>query len=140
MKFMNGDTLVARITPSLENGKTAFVDFLNNDDVGWGSTEYVVLRPKLYLPPEYGYCFARTEEFRSHAIMNMTGTSGRQRVPENCFDDYKMILPPKDLTEVFGKISKKIFLKIKENAEMQDNLIKVRDILLSKLMSGEIRV
>ena len=46
MKFMNGDTLIARITPCLENGKTAFVDFLKNGEVGWGSTEYIVLRPK----------------------------------------------------------------------------------------------
>jgi hypothetical protein len=50
---MNGDTLVARITPCLENGKTAFVDFLKNGQVGWGSTEYIVLRPKLPLPEEF---------------------------------------------------------------------------------------
>ena len=140
MKFMNGDTLVARITPSLENGKTAFVDFLQNNEVGWGSTEYIVLRPRNLLPPEYGYCFARTDEFRSHAIANMTGTSGRQRVPENCFDDYKVVNPPIDLAETFGKISKKLFLKIRENGEMCDVLITLRDSLLPKLMSGEIRV
>ena len=51
MKFINGDTLVARITPCLENGKTAFVDFLKEGQVGWGSTEYIVLRPK---PPIHG--------------------------------------------------------------------------------------
>src|SRR5690606_36792345 len=49
-RFMNGDTLLARITPCLENGKTAFVDFLNDDEVGWGSTEFIVLRPKPPLP------------------------------------------------------------------------------------------
>jgi len=140
MKFINGDTLVARITPSLENGKTAFVDFLQNDEIGWGSTEYIVLRPQNPIPPEYGYCFARTDEFRSHAIMNMTGTSGRQRVPENCFDDYKVVKPPTEITQTFGKISRKLFLKIKENAESYDILITLRDMLLPKLMSGEIRV
>ena len=140
MRFINGDTLVARITPSLENGKTAFVDFLRNSEVGWGSTEYIVLRPRNPLPPEYGYCFARTDEFRSHAIANMTGTSGRQRVPENCFDDYKVATPPIDLAETFGKISKKLFLKIRENGEMCDVLTTLRDSLLPKLMSGEIRV
>ena len=139
-KFINGDTLVARITPSLENGKTAFVDFLQNNEVGWGSTEYIVLRPRNPLPPEYGYCFARTDEFRSHAIANMTGTSGRQRVPENCFDDYKVVAPPIGLAETFGKISKKLFLKIRENGEMCDVLTTLRDSLLPKLMSGEIRV
>ncbi len=140
MKFMNGDTLVARITPSLENGKTAFVDFLQNNEVGWGSTEYIVLRPRNPLPPEYGYCFARTDEFRAHAIANMTGTSGRQRVPENCFDDYKDVTPPIDLAETFGKISKKLFLKIRENGEMCDVLTTLRDSLLPKLMSGKIRI
>ena len=140
MKFINGDTLVARITPSLENGKTAFVDFLQNSEVGWGSTEYIVLRPRNPLPQEYGYCFARTDEFRSHAIANMTGTSGRQRVPENCFDDYKVVTPPIDLAETFGKISKKLFLKIRENGEMCGVLTTLRDSLLPKLMSGEIRV
>ena len=140
MKFMNGDTLVARITPSLENGKTAFVDFLQNNEVGWGSTEYIVLRPRNLLPPEYGYCFARTDEFRSHAIANMTGTSRRQRVPENCFDDYKVVNPPIDVVETFGKISKKLFLKIRENGEMCNVFITLRDSLLPKLMSGKIRV
>ena len=59
MRFENGDTLVARITPCLENGKTAFVDFLEADQVGWGSTEYIVLRPRPPLPAEFG-CLART--------------------------------------------------------------------------------
>jgi type I restriction enzyme, S subunit len=140
MKFINGDTLVARITPSLENGKTAFVDFLQNDEIGWGSTEYIVLRPKVPIPAEYGYCFARTDDFRSHAILNMTGTSGRQRVPESCFDEYSVVKPPTDLTTVFGNITKKIFLKIKNNANRIDGLTKTRDALLPKLMSGEMRV
>src|SRR6266542_7114085 len=81
MRFVNGDTLVARITPCLENGKTAFVDFLGQDEVGWGSTEYIVLRPRESLPNEYAYCLARSDGFREFAIQSMTGTSGRQRVP-----------------------------------------------------------
>ena len=73
MRFTNGDTLVARITPCLENGKTAYVDFLVNDQIGWGSTEYIVLRPKPPLPTIYAYCLARTSEFREFAIQSMTG-------------------------------------------------------------------
>lgn len=80
-KFQNGDTLLARITPCLENGKTGYVDFLEDGQVGWGSTEYIVLAPKPPLPPQFGYLLARSEALRSHAIQNMTGTSGRQRVP-----------------------------------------------------------
>ena len=66
MRFMNGDAL-ARITPCLENGKTAYVDFLDEGQVGWGSTEYIVLRPKAPLPPEFAYCLARSDEFRDFA-------------------------------------------------------------------------
>src|SRR5581483_9795478 len=87
-RFTNGDTLIARITPCLENGKTAYVDFLKDGEVAWGSTEFIVLRPKDPLPSEYGYCLARDEEFRAHAIQNMTGSSGRQRVPTDCFSQY----------------------------------------------------
>ena len=76
MKFVNGDTLVARITPCLENGKTAYVDFLKDGQVGWGSTEYIVLRPKPPLPKQFAYCLARNQRFRNFAIQHMTGTSG----------------------------------------------------------------
>ena len=46
MKFRNGDTIIARITPCLENGKTAYIDILENNEIGFGSTEYIVLREK----------------------------------------------------------------------------------------------
>ena len=65
MRFTNGDTLVARITPCLENGKTAYVDFLRANEVGWGSTEYIVLKPKPPLPDEFAYCVARSARFRN---------------------------------------------------------------------------
>ena len=58
MRFSNGDTLLARITPCLENGKTAYIDFLDNKEVAFGSTEYIVLAPKEGIPPEYLYCLA----------------------------------------------------------------------------------
>ena len=103
-KFINGDTLLARITPCLENGKTAFVDFLHVGQVGWGSTEYIVLRPKPPLSPEFGYFLARSDDLRSHAIQNMTGTSGRQRVPSNCFEQYLFPMPPAGIAERFGAI------------------------------------
>ena len=59
MRFINGDTLVARITPCLENGKTAYVDFLPEGEIGWGSTEYIVLRGKPPLPTTYTYFLAQ---------------------------------------------------------------------------------
>ena len=72
-RFTLGDTLLARITPSLENGKTALVDFLDEGEVAWGSTEFIVLRPKPPWPPEMAYVMAREPNFREHAIVNMTG-------------------------------------------------------------------
>ena len=78
-KFGNGDTLLARITPCLENGKTACVDLLNEGEVAWGSSVYIVMRTKEPLPKFYSYVLARSEHFREHAIRSMTGTSGRQR-------------------------------------------------------------
>ncbi len=71
VSFSAGDTLIARITPCLENGKTAFVDFLEDGEVGWGSTEYIVLRSKPPLPLEYAYFLSRSADFRAHAILNI---------------------------------------------------------------------
>ena len=139
-KFVNGDTLMARITPCLENGKTIFVDFLNDAQVGWGSTEYIVLRPKSPLPPEFGYLLARDEEFRAHAILNMSGSSGRQRVPSKCFDSYQIVVPTKPVAEKFGEIVKLLMVRIKKNDEQSRTLVTLRDSLLPKLMSGEIPV
>jgi len=140
MKFVNGDTLVARITPCLENGKTAFVDFLNDNQVGWGSTEYIVLHSKPPLPPEYAYFLARSSDFRSHAIQNMTGTSGRQRVPVQCFDSYLIVVPPAQITERFGQIAALTVSTMKRHDDESRTLAAIRDALLPKLLSGEIRV
>ena len=139
-KFINGDTLLARITPCLENGKTGFVDFLDTDEVGWGSTEYIVLRPKPPLPDEFGYYLARSDDLRIFAIHNMTGSTGRQRVPASCFDYYQFSVPTMAVAQRFSKIVKPLMKKIRENSKQSDTLAQIRDTLLPKLLSGEIRV
>jgi type I restriction enzyme, S subunit len=139
-KFINGDTLLARITPCLENGKTAFVDFLKKGQVGWGSTEYIIFRPKLPLPPEYGYYLARSEELRTHAIQNMTGTSGRQRTPASCFNSFMISKPPSELAIKFGEFAKSVISKIRANGEESRTLANLRDTLLPKLMRGEVKM
>ena len=138
-KFMDGDTLLARITPCLENGKTAFVDFLDNGQVGWGSTEYIVLRPKPPLPVEFGYYLARSEELRLHAIQNMTGTSGRQRVPPSCFDQFRLAVPPPGIAERFGEVARPLMHRITANSEKSKSLAGARDALLPKLLLGKVR-
>ncbi len=140
MRFVNGDTLVARITPCLENGKTAFVDFLKDEEVGWGSTEYIVLRPKAPLPLEFAYCLARSEGFREYAIHSMTGSSGRQRVPPEALSHYQIAVPPRAVGEAFGALVGPLLERASKAAAESRTLAALRDTLLPKLVSGEIRV
>lgn len=139
-KFINGDTLLARITPCLENGKTAFVDFLADGQVGWGSTEYLVFRPKPPLPVEYGYYLARSEALRAYTIQNMTGSSGRQRAPAECFWQYLIAVPLAPIAQRFEDSVKPLMAMSRANSEQSRTLTTIRDTLLPKLMSGEIRV
>ncbi len=139
-RFTNGDTLLARITPCLENGKTAFVNFLPSGSVGWGSTEYIVMRPKFSIPNEYAYCLARNSDFREFAIHNMTGTSGRQRVPAKALAYFPLVIPPKNVTDAFGFLIRPIFSKASRNAHQSRTLATLRDTLLPKLITGEIRL
>ncbi len=137
-KFINGDTLVARITPCLENGKTAFVDFLGDGQVGAGSTEYIVLRPKLPLPPIFAYLLARTDDFRQHLITNMTGTSGRQRAPADCLNKFQLVTPSKEIAICFGEATGQLFAQMKVIDEESAVLKASRDRLLPRLLSGEL--
>ena len=139
-KFINGDTLLARITPCIENGKTGFVDFLTEGEVGWGSTEYIVFRPKPPLPVEFGYYLARSNDLRTFAIHNMTGTTGRQRVPASCFDYYQFPVPTTPIAQQFSEIVQPFMEKIRVNSEQSRTLSQIRETLLPKLLSGEIRV
>lgn len=93
-KFRNEDTLLARITPCLENGKTAYVNILEKDEVAFGSTEYFVLRAnKELINPLYLYYLSVSSDFRTVAIKSMTGTSGRQRVQKEAILNYEFDLP-----------------------------------------------
>jgi len=139
-KFRNGDTLLARITPCLENGKTAYVDVLNDGEVAWGSTEYIVMRTKDPLPKFYSYVLARNEHFREHAIRSMTGTSGRQRAQADMVAAYEVVIPSNQVAFAFSEKCQNWFSKIRCNASENKILTELRDTLLPKLMSGEIRV
>ena len=140
MKFINGDTLVARITPCLENGKTAYVDFLNDGEVAWGSTEYIVLRPKPPLPSIFAYCLARMEPFREFAIQNMSGTSGRQRVAGSAMDHYHIALPDPATARAFGDIVEPLFKYVRAGKSESAKLAALRDYLLPRLLSGQTRI
>src|SRR5690554_823330 len=122
-KFRNGDTLVAKITPCLENGKTAFVDILENDEVAFGSSEFIVLRQTEYTTPEFIYYFARSPLFSERAISCMEGTSGRKRVNENSLKNLDFIFPDlptqKSIAKVLSDLDAKIELNNKINRELE---------------------
>jgi type I restriction enzyme S subunit len=138
-KFSNGDTLLARITPCLENGKTAYVDGLSDGEVAVGSTEFIVMRSKK-LNPYMVYLLARSTDFRETAINSMTGSDGRQRAQVDKLKQYLAFCPRQNDIDQFECIAKPIFDQVyflnKQNAELKE----ARDRLLPKLMSGEIEV
>lgn len=137
VKFRNGDTLVARITPCLQNGKTGFVQCLHESEVACGSTEFIVLRSK-DLCPEMVYCIARTDDFRDKAIQSMVGASGRQRVQDECFGKIFIHLPSKVVLENFEMLTRPIWEKIRIlDHEIIDAMI-ARDRILPRLMSGKV--
>ena len=140
MRFTNGDTLVARITPCLENGKTAYVDFLQAGATGWGSTEYIVMRPRTPFPPEFAYCLARSAHFREFLIRNMSGTSGRQRVPAQALFQFMCVRPSESVAQVFEKIVRPIMRRASAAARESRRLSRLRDTLLPRLLAGELRI
>ena len=139
-RFRNGDTLLARITPCLENGKTAYVHCLPNETTGWGSTEFIVMRGIPPTSPEYTYLLARNQSFRSHAILSMTGTSGRQRVQTEALATHLLPVPTEDAHDAFASTVQPLFRRIEANREEMDTLTAQRDALLPGLVSGRVSV
>ncbi|BBO92897.1 restriction endonuclease subunit S [Desulfosarcina ovata] len=139
VKFRNGDVLFARITPCLENGKTGFVNFLAEDEVACGSTEFIVLRGDR-VSPYFTYCLSRTYDFKENAIKSMIGSSGRQRVQVSCFGEYQIGLPKRILLDQFDDFASKCFNQIALLIRQNERLVKARDLLLPRLMSGEVAV
>ena len=136
-KFKNGDTLFARITPCLENGKTGYVQFMGDGEVGRGSTEFIVLRSHR-VTPEFVYCLSRTYAFRGNAIKSMIGSSGRQRVQESCFEKFMVWVPTNAILIAFSENVEPLFRQIKVLHEQNQKLREARDLLLPRLMNGEI--
>lgn len=127
-KFRNGDTLMARITPCLENGKTAFVDFLERDEVAGGSTEFIVLSGKDNVSnSDFVYYLSISPTIRNAAIRAMTGTSGRQRVENSKFANQPVQVPSiteqKQIAEVLSSLDDKVELNrtINKNLETLAN-------------------
>lgn len=122
-KFRNGDTIMARITPCLENGKIAKVSILNENEVGFGSTEYIVFRAKKGISdPDYIYYLVCSPLVREPAIKSMVGSSGRQRVQIDVIQNLMIDVPSIDEQRKIGALLKALDDKIALNYEINDNL------------------
>lgn len=121
-KFRNGDTIMARITPCLENGKIAKVSILDEDEIGFGSTEFIVLRAKEEIDEDYLYYLTCSSIVREPAIKSMVGSSGRQRVQTDVVLNLEIEVPSYKEQKVIGKILRNLDDKIKLNNEINNNL------------------
>ena len=121
-KFRNGDTIMARITPCLENGKTAKVDILGNDEIGFGSTEYIVFRAKEGVDEDFLYYLVCSSIVREPAIKSMAGSSGRQRVQTDVVQNLDIAVPSYQEQRLIGEILRNLDDKIKINNEINNNL------------------
>ena len=122
-KFCNGDTVMARITPCLENGKTAYVDMLDDGEIGFGSTEFIVMRAKKGISdPQFVYYTAINPVFRNVAIKSMVGSSGRQRVQQSVLEELELSVPDLDEQRRIGDFLARIDEKIALNDRINDNL------------------
>lgn len=124
VKFKNGDTIIARITPSLENGKTAFIDILEDNEIGFGSTEFIVLREKEGLSDKnFLYYLALSPDFRETAILSMTGSSGRQRVQTDVVKEHLFNIPSlheqRAIASVLSSLDDKIDLLHRQNKTLE---------------------
>lgn len=122
-KFKNLDTIMARITPCLENGKIAMVNILDENEIGFGSTEYIVLRAKNGITdPYFVYYLTCSSMIREPAIKSMVGSSGRQRVQNDVLKNLEILMPPLNEQEKIAAILKSLDDKITTNNEINRNL------------------
>ncbi|MDE2844989.1 MAG: restriction endonuclease subunit S [Chloroflexota bacterium] len=123
-RFQSGDTLMARITPCLENGKIARYQAIGDNLEAHGSTEFIVIRGRLGVTDnDFAYYLTQWKEVRNYAIGQMTGTSGRQRVPVDCLDHLQILLPPiseqRAIAHVLGALDDKIELNRRSNETLE---------------------
>jgi type I restriction enzyme S subunit len=116
------------------------VDDLDGSAVGWGSTEFIVMRGRSGVPPAYPYCVARDADFRGEAIATMTGSSGRQRADADRISHLPCAVPPRPVIDAFGSQTGSIVKQVHAIGRQNRTLVALRDSLLPKLMSGELRV
>lgn len=139
--FCEGDVLFAKITPCMENGKSAIVDKLEND-IGFGSTEFYVLRcDENKLNNKYLHYFVRQKTFRDEAKGEMTGAVGQQRVPKTFLENYKMKVPTiKEQQEIVNILDRLLdkYNKIKNLEQQLEKIELLKKAILAKAFRGEL--
>ena len=127
-KFKNNDTIMARITPCLENGKRAKVDVLNKNEIGFGSTEFIVFRKKENISDaDFIYYLICSDQIRIPAIKSMVGSSGRQRVQIDVLKELIIPLPPIDIQKKIAGVLGALDDKIELNNKINNNLEPAND-------------
>lgn len=135
-KFQNKDTIFARITPCTENGKTAYIDFLKDNEVGHGSTEFIVFGPKENVAAKFIYYCAKWDKVRSIAISKMEGTSERQRVPSKVFgEDIFIGIPPLSEQQKIAEILTIVDDAIEETDRIIEKTKELKKGLMQKLLT-----
>ena len=122
-KFQNGDTIMARITPCLENGKHAFISLLDENEIAYGSTEYIVIRGRKGISDNlFVYYLTHFPSFKDAAVKSMVGTSGRQRAQVDVLENLTMKLPSLHEQKRIANILTRLDDKIAVNKQINDNL------------------
>lgn len=138
--FKNGDIIFAKITPCMENGKSAIVEGMKNG-FGFGSTEFFVLRVSEHVNKKLIHFLIRSKRFRAEAKSVMSGAVGQQRVPKNFIEEYLFPLPPKAEQEKIVSILDSIFDnedEIVEILSLESQLEILKKSILSKAFRGEL--
>lgn len=136
VRFINGDTLIARITPCLENGKAAYLNILNEGEVAFGSTEYIVFASKDDIPSCFYYFLIRNSKFVTFALQFMNGSSGRQRVSGEELASFPLMTPSKEKLAAFNKVGKLVLEQMKEATEEIQLLKQLQETITATLSSN----
>lgn len=115
---------MARITPCLENGKISQVNILDDNEIGCGSTEFIVLREKEGISDkDFIYYLSKSDLFKEPAIKSMVGSSGRQRVQRDVIENLDLYVPPLNIQKKIGKLLSLFDKKITLNKQINNNLL-----------------
>lgn len=129
VRFINSDTLIARITPSLENGKAAYINILDDNEVAFGSTEYIVFASKDNMPSSFYYFLIRNAKFVTFALQFMNGSSGRQRVSGEELASFPLCRPSCENLEAFDKVASLVLEKMKDNTCEIQKLKQLQEVI-----------